>query len=162
MFQCSRIFYWITSKSKISVGDHYCTQNKCERSNLAELSYPIPPNNVYIYEDPFKINLNLVSFLHDKSTAWHPLFISRKHYPRKANLLYWHEHYAPITEISRLFYDYSKHEKRKNIFIRWLRRYYTEESFATHQRFCNYEDFMSVVHVYFAAKIYWVSKLTSN
>ena len=39
-----------------------------ERNQLANLPYPIPPNDVHLYED-------------DEGTARHPLFISRKLYP---------------------------------------------------------------------------------
>ena len=123
-----------------------------ERNNLADLPYPIPPIDVHLYEDQLQININVFSFFDDKGTARHSLFISKKPYPRTANLLYWDEHYAPITDIPRLFQDICKHKERKNICIRCLGSFYTEESLFKQQRFCTREDFMSVVHVLPAAE----------
>ena len=54
-------------------------------------------------------------FFDDEGKAKHPLLISIKQYLKTANLLYWDEHYAPITDLSRLFHDISKFEHRKNI-----------------------------------------------
>ena len=94
----------------------------------------------------------MFSFFDDEGKARHPLFISRKLYPRTANLLYWDEHYAPITDIPRLFQDISKHKERKNICIRCLGSLYTEGSLVKHQSICTCEHFMSVVHVLPAAE----------
>ena len=55
------------------------------------------------------MNINVFSFFNDESRARYPLVISRTNYERVANLLYWKEHYAPITNISRLFSDITKH-----------------------------------------------------
>ena len=123
-----------------------------ERNNLVDIPYPIPPNDVHLYEDQLQININVFSFFDDEGKAKHPLFISRKLYPMTANLLYWDEHYAPITDIPRLFHDISKHEQRKNICLRCLGSFYTERSLFKHQRICTREDFMSVVHVLPAAE----------
>ena len=123
-----------------------------ERNNLADLHYTIPPNDVHFSEDQLQININVFSFFDVEGKARHPLFISKKQYPRTANLLYWDEHYAPITDIPRLFRDISKHNERKNICIRCLGSFYTNEFLAKHQRICTREDFMSVVHVITAAE----------
>ena len=123
------------------------TEAMFERNNLVNLPYPIPPNDVHLYEDQLQININVFSFFDDEGQARHPLFISKKLYPRTANLLYWDKHYALITDIPRLFQDISKHKKRKNICIRCLGSLYTEESLFNYQRLCTREDFMSVVHV---------------
>ena len=76
-----------------------------EQNNFVNLPYLIPPNDVHLYEDQLKININVFSFFDDEGKARHPLFISKKQYPRIANLLYWNEHYAPIIDIPRLFHD---------------------------------------------------------
>ena len=123
-----------------------------ERNNPAELPYPISPNDVHLYEDQLQININVFSFFDDEGKARHLIFISRKLYPRTANLLYWDEHYARITDIPRLFQDINKHKHRNNICLQCLGRFYTEESLAKYQRICTREDFMSVVHVLPAAK----------
>ena len=123
-----------------------------ERNNLVDLPYPIAPNDVHPYEDQLQININVFSFFVDEKKARHPLFTSKKLYPRTANLLYWGEHYAPITDIPRLFQDINKHEHRNNICLRCLGSYYTKESLSKHQRICTREDFMSVVHVLRAAE----------
>ena len=123
-----------------------------ERNNLVDLPYRIPPNDVHLYEDKLQIYINVFSFFDEEGKARHPLFINKKLYPGTANLLYWDEHYAPITDIPRLFQNINKHEHRKNICIRCLGSFYTEESRAKHQRICTRENFMSVVHVLPAAE----------
>ena len=128
------------------------TEQMFERNHLADHPYPIPPNNVHLYEDQLQININVFSSFDDEGKARHPLFISKKQYPRTANLLYWDEHYAPITDIPRLFRDISKHNERKNICIRCLESFYNEESLFKHQRLCTRKDYMSVVHVLPAAE----------
>ena len=107
---------------------------------------------VTLYEDQLQININVFSFFDDEGKARHPLFIIRKLNPRTANLLYWDEHYAPITDIHRLFHDISMFEHRNNICLRFLESFYTEESLFKHQRLCSREDFMSVVQVLHAAE----------
>ena len=49
------------------------------------------------------MNINVFSYFDDENCARHPLVIIRKNYERVANLLYWMEHYAPITSIQKLF-----------------------------------------------------------
>ena len=71
-------------------------------NGLADLPYPICPNDVHLYEDQLQTNINLFSFFDDEAKAHHPLFSSRRKYPRTANLLYWDKHYAPITDVQRL------------------------------------------------------------
>ena len=128
------------------------TEAMFERNNLVDLPYPSPPNDIHLYEIQLQININVFSFFDDERKARHPLFISIKLYPRAVNLLYWDEHYAPITDIPRLFQEISKHKKRKNICIRCLGSFYTEESLFKHQRLCTSEYFMSVVHLLPAAE----------
>ena len=94
----------------------------------------------------------MFSFFDDEGKARYQLFISRKLYHRTANLLFWDEHYAPFTDIPSLFHDISKFAHRKNICLRCLGSFYTEESFAKHQHICTREDFMSVLHVLPAAE----------
>ena len=57
------------------------------------------------------MNINVFSCFDDEHRARHPMVISCKNYERKANLLYWKKHYAPITNIARLFKDITKHKK---------------------------------------------------
>jgi len=118
-----------------------------ERNGLANLPYPIAPHDVNLYEDELGININVFSFFDDEGRARHPLFISEKHHPRTANLLYWNEHYAPIAIISRLFGDLSKTEHQQLICIRCLGHFKLQTAFERHQQLCTREDFMSVVHV---------------
>ena len=118
-----------------------------EDNHLADLPYPIAPNDVHLYEDQLQININVFSFFDEEGKARHPLFISRKQYPRTANLLYWDEHYSPITDINRLFNDLTKNTHRTNMCLRCLGHFQTAATLAKHQRLCTREDFMSVVHV---------------
>ena len=97
-----------------------------DRNNLADFPYSIPPNDVHLYGDQLKININVFSFFDDEGEARHPLFINIKQYPRTANLLYWDENYSPKTDILRLFRNISKHNERKNICIQCLESFYSE------------------------------------
>ena len=64
------------------------------------------------------MNINVFSFFDDEGRARHPLVISHKNHDRVANLLYWRQHYAPITSIPRLFSDITKHNHQKH-FCLW-------------------------------------------
>ena len=119
-----------------------------ERNHLADLSYSIALHNIYLYEDRLQININVYTFSDDEGKSRHPLFTSRKEYPRSGNLLYWDEHYAPITDFDRVLFDQTKYEHRKNICRRCFGRFYTKESLAKHERLCTREDFMLVLHVF--------------
>ena len=90
------------------------TNEMFQRYHLDTLPYPISPNDVHRYEDQLQMNINVFSFFDDEGRARHPLVISRKNYERVANLLYWKEHYAPITNIARLFSDITKHGHQNN------------------------------------------------
>ena len=83
---------------------YFYTEQMFENNGLADLPYPIIPNDVHLYEDQLQTNINLFSFFDDEGKALHPLFSSRKQYARTANLMYWDEHYAPITDVTRLMY----------------------------------------------------------
>ena len=123
------------------------TEQMFEDNQLADLPYPIAPNDVHQYEDRLQTNINVFSFFDEEGKARHPLFISRKHYPRTANLLYWDEHYSPITDIGRLFKDITTHKEPTNMCLRCFGHFKTPETLGKHQRLCTREDFMSVVHV---------------
>ena len=117
------------------------------RHHLDTLPYPISPNDVHLYEDQLQININVFSFFDDEGRARHPMVISRKNYEREANLLYWKEHYAPITSFSRLFSNTTKNVQKHQICLRCLGHFRTDKSFACHKELCTPDDFMSVLHV---------------
>ena len=60
-----------------------------KRYELDALPYPISPNDVHMYEDKLKMNINVFSFFDDEGRAHHPLVISRKNYKLVFNLFYW-------------------------------------------------------------------------
>ena len=93
------------------------------------------------------MNINVFSFFDDDGRARHPLVISHKNHERVANLLYWKEHYAPITSIPRLFSDITKHTNQKHFCLRCLGHFSSEEVLARHKELCTRDDFMSVLHV---------------
>ena len=80
-----------------------------QRHHLDTLPYPIAPSDVHLYEDQLQMNINVFSFFDDDGRACYPLVISRKNYDRVANLLYWRDHYAPMTSIPRVFSDITKY-----------------------------------------------------
>ena len=87
-----------------------------QRHHLDTLPYPILPNDVHLYECQLQISINVFSFFDDEGRARHPLVIRRKNHERVANLLYWKDHYAPITSIPRLLTDIRKHSNQ-SIFV---------------------------------------------
>ncbi len=96
-----------------------------KRHQLDILPYPIAPHDVHLYEDQLKMNINVFSFFDDEGRARHPLVIRRKNYERVANLLYWKEHYAPISNFPRLFHDLTKHDYQHQICLRCLGHFHT-------------------------------------
>ena len=73
--------------------------------------------------------------------------ISRKNYKRVANLLYWKDHYAPITSIPSLFSDITKHTHQKYFCLRCFGHFSFEQVLTPHKELCTRDDFMSVLHV---------------
>ena len=93
----------------------------------------------------------MYTFSDDESKGRHPLFTSRNEYSRSADLLYWDENYASITDFARFVFDITKYEHRKNICRRCFESFYNKELLAKHERLCTREDFMSVLHMLPAA-----------
>ena len=54
------------------------TYEMFERNNLADLPYPIEPQDVNLYEDLLQINIYIYTFSDDEGKGRHPLFTSRK------------------------------------------------------------------------------------
>ena len=88
------------------------------------------------------------SYTLNEGRACHPLVISRKNHERVIKILYWNRHYAPITNISRLFSDITKHVPEHQIFFRCLGHFQTEATFTRYKQLCTRDDFMSVLHVF--------------
>ena len=117
------------------------------RNYVDNIPYRISPNNVLLYEDQLKININVFSFFDDEGRARHPLVVIRKNYERVVNLLYWKTHYAPIANISRLLSDLTKGKREHQICLRCLGHFRTEESYARHKQLCTRDDISSVLPV---------------
>ena len=83
-----------------------------QRYKLDALPYPISPNDVHMYEEKHKMNINVFSFFDDEGRHRHFLVISRKNYKLVANLFYWKEHYSPIASIPHLFFKHYKTRTR--------------------------------------------------
>ena len=123
------------------------TEEMFEANNLADLPYPIAPQDVHLYEDRLLININVFSYADDEGKDRYPMFISSKHYPREANLFYWKEHYAPISDISRLFGDFTRSRQKHHMCTRCLGFFTTADILARHKQLCTRTDFMSVLHL---------------
>ena len=63
------------------------TNEMFDRNHLADLPYPIAPQDVNFYEDLLQINIFVYSFSDDEDKGRHPLFTSRKEYQRRAEVL---------------------------------------------------------------------------
>ena len=114
----------------------YYTQQMFVDHNLHEIDYPISPNDVHRYEDQCQININLFTFFDFEGRNCYPLYISQKNYPRKADLLYWDEHYAPISNFNRLFRDITKSNHQHHLCIRCLKYFKNTEILACHKQQC--------------------------
>ena len=93
------------------------------------------------------MNINVFSYFDEEGRARHPMMISRKIYERVANLLYWKEHYAPITNVHRLFKDITKHKQQLQFCLQCVNHFSSEEVLARHKKLCTRDDFLSVLHV---------------
>ena len=62
--------------------DHFMT------NFLQRINYPVEPNQVPALEDTLKTNISVFSFYDDEGKARFPLYVSDKHYNRRADLLY--------------------------------------------------------------------------
>ena len=119
-----------------------------QRNHLDTIPYSISPHDINHYKDQLQMNINVFSFFDDQGRARHPLVISLKNYERAANLLYWNEHYATITSITRLFSEITKHGHQNNFCLRCLGHLSLKEVLARHKELCTRDDFMSVLHVF--------------
>ena len=118
-----------------------------QRNHLYTLPYPISLNNIYHYEAKLQMNINVFFFFDDEERARHPRVISRLHYDRVTNLLYWNDHYIPIASVPHLFSVITKHTHQKHFCLRCLHHISSEEVFALQKELCIREDFISVLHV---------------
>ena len=116
-------------------------------TNLDIVPHLISRNDVHLYDNKLRININVFSFFDDEGRARHPLVTSRKNYDNVANLLYWKDHYASITSIPRLFSDIIKNTHHKHFCLRCFGHLSSEEVLSRHKQLCTKDDFMSVLHV---------------
>ena len=112
------------------------TNEMFQRHDLDTLPYPISPQDVFLYEDQLQMNINVFSLLDDAGRDFHRLVISHKNYERVANFFYWKGHYAPITNISRLFSDLTKHDNEKHFCLQCLNHFTSKEVLAKHKELC--------------------------
>ena len=106
------------------------------RHHLETLFYPILQNNVNFYKDQIPMNINVFSYFDDEGRARYSLMISRKNCKRVDNLLYWKNHYVPITIIQRLFKDVTKHKEQKHFCLRCLSHFSSENVLTRHKELC--------------------------
>ena len=117
------------------------------RNHLDDLPYPISPRDVHLYEDRLQTSIAIVSFADDEGKKLFPMYSTKTEYSRTADLLYWNEHYAAITNLSRLLSGVTK-EKYRKYFCRkcW---YYakSERLLELHRKLCSRPDFISTLHL---------------
>ncbi len=76
---------------------------------LDSLKYPVLPNKIPELEDKLKLRINLFSFDDAFGYKRYALYISKRYYNEKINLLFWDGRYARIKHFSRLFFDTTKY-----------------------------------------------------
>ena len=107
-----------------------------QRHHLDILQYPISPQDVFLYEDQLQMNINVFLLLDDAGRDFHRLVISHKNYERVANFFFWKGHYEPITNISCLFFNLTKHDNEKHFCLQCLNHFTSKEVLAKHKELC--------------------------
>ena len=113
--------------------------------NLNQLNYPISPENVPQIEDIIQMSISIYGCSQDGLKRF-PIYISKKEFPLRIDLLYWHEHYAWIKNFSALFFDVNKHEHRLWFCHNCLGHFQSEQAFESHKRNCQMAGFMSTIY----------------
>jgi len=113
---------------------------------LSTLDYPVEVTAISGIEDQLEMRINVFSFFDDEGKAIHPYYISDKQFPTQVNMLYWKNHYAPISSIPRLFFKITKYEHQKHICLRCLGHFTTAATLATHEEHCKRPNFSSVIY----------------
>ena len=77
--------------------------------NLDSIKYPVLPNEIPELEDKLKLRINLFSFDNAFNYKRYSLYISKRYYNEKINLLFWDGRYAWINNFSILLFDITKY-----------------------------------------------------
>jgi len=116
-------------------------------NGLADLAYPIQPQDIPAIEEQLNLKINIFSFYDDEGKGRYPLYVSKREMFRmEIDLLYWQEHYAWIKRFSAFIYDLSPKHSEKLFCKRCFGVFLTQQSFQRHQEICSRSDFDSVIY----------------
>ena len=113
--------------------------------NLHQLKYPIEPNNVPVIEDIIKMAISIYGCSDDGMHKF-PIYVSKKQFSMRIDLLYWKEHFAWIKDFPALFYDVNKHQHRKFFCHNCLGHFQSQQAIDNHHRNCQMAGFMSTIY----------------
>ena len=113
--------------------------------NLHQLNYPIEPSNVPVIEDIIRIAISIYGCSDDGLYKF-PIYVSKKQFPKRIDLLYWKEHFAWIKDFPALFFDVSKYEHKKFFCHNCLGHFVSQNALDNHNRNCQMAGFMSTIY----------------
>lgn len=125
---------------------HQYYERYFQQYGLAELTYPVSPNDIPLVEDQLRIAINVFSFYDDEGRARYPIYISRKKYAQTIDLLYWEEHFAWIKSFSRFMAGISKNGHKLHWCKRCLCHFTCGAALETHQLYCRRIDFSDIIY----------------
>jgi len=105
------------------------------------ISFPVSPRDVPRFEHLNQISINIIGFYDEKGERKYPIYISKKDYPDKVNLLYFSGHYAWIKNFDRFLRGATKHHDRKYFCMKCLCHFIRQDLLDAHTPHCEPGDF---------------------
>ena len=114
-------------------------------NNLHRIQYPLEPNQVPALEDTLKTNISVFSFYDDEAKARFPLYVTDKHYNRRATLLYSQGHFPLITNFERFLYDINRMKAKKWFYRKCFGHFMSKDALDHQHLFCNRPNFSNTI-----------------
>ena len=110
--------------------------------------YIIPtPKNINDISKMLQINISVIGLYTEVGRGRYPMITTKNHFDRKVILLYWKEHFAWISNISRFLSDLSTVKHTLYWCTQCLHRSNNEFLLNKHELLCCREDMSSVLHL---------------
>ena len=122
---------------------HY--DNLFEMHHLEQLKYPVAPRDVSEIEDSIQMTISVYGSSEDGLDIF-PIYISKKQFQIRIELLYWKEHFAWIKDFPALFFAVNKHKCRKLFCHNCLGHFHSKQALDNHHRNCQVAGFMSTIY----------------
>ena len=116
-----------------------------QRFGLNDSEYPVEPKKIADIEKKLKLRINVFSFSDEEGKARYPYYCSEQEFKREVNLLYWHEHYALITNFSSFLSDITRNKNKKYFCTSCFKACISKETLQHHKAFCYRPNFMNQI-----------------